>query len=144
MRTNPAGLLLLCVACSAGPSAPATLRDGRLQYQAASASGQPLLTGSLQLVFPDDSTVAGSWSIRWAPGADTTGAVGPQIGTGLLAGHRQGDRLVIELNPGSADNNVGLTATATPDGWRGEWEWVALTGPRSRGSFTAARIGREP
>jgi len=139
MRVLQPGLLLLCFACSSGPAAPPALRDGSFQYAAFSESGQQVLQGRLRLTFPDEATVTGTWRIDWAPGADTTAVVGPQVGTGQLVGARHGDTLVIELNPGNADNNVGLVAVTAGGGWQGEWEWVALTGPRSKGAFVASR-----
>jgi hypothetical protein len=139
MRFLQPGLLLLCFACSNGPSAPPALRDGSFQYAAFTESGQRVLEGRLRLTFPNEATVTGTWSIDWAAGADTTAVVGPQVGSGQLAGTHQRDTLVIELNPGNADNNVGLVAVTTSPGWRGEWEWVTLTGPRSKGTFMAER-----
>lgn len=139
MRSIPTSLLLLCFACSGGPSAPAGLRDGRLDYRGYSASGEQVLRGSIQLEFHDDTTVTGSWSIAWVAGADTTQPVGPQVGTGALVGTRHGDTLRLELNPQFADNNVGLRAVATGSGWRGEWEWSGFPGLMSRGRFTASR-----
>ncbi len=139
MRPIQTGLLLLCLACSSGPAAPAGLRDNRLDYSAFSASGEPILKGIIQLQFPDDTTVTGSWRIAWVAGADTAERVGPQVGTGQLAGSRHRDTLWLDLNPGFADNNVGLTAVATRAGWRGEWQWTGFPGPLSQGRFTASR-----
>ncbi len=139
MRSIQTGLMLLCFACSGGPAAPAALRGDRLAYAAFSASGEPVLKGSIQLEFPDDTTVSGSWSIAWVAGADTTQPVGPQVGTGHLVGSRHRDTLWLELNPNFADNNVGLRAVATHRGWRGEWFWSGFPGQMSQGLFTAAR-----
>lgn len=139
MRSLHTTLLLLCFACSSGPAAPAGLRDGRLDYRGYSPSGEQVLKGSIQLEFHDDTTVTGSWSIAWVAGADTTLAVGPQVGSGALVGSRRGDTLWIELNPHYADNNVGLRAVATRSGWRGEWMWSGLPGLMSQGRFSATR-----
>lgn len=139
MRISQFGVLLLCSACSGAPSAPAALRAGGFEYSAFIVPGQPILQGRINLEFPDDSTVTGTWTIAWADGADTTLEVGPQVGIGRLVGTRHADTIVIQLNPDFADNNVGLLAVTTADGWRGEWEWVAFAGPRSRGPFTASR-----
>ncbi|MEO8635709.1 MAG: hypothetical protein ABI587_10580 [Gemmatimonadales bacterium] len=130
---------LLLAACSSAPAGIAAARGDGFQYTARSAAGQSLLTGRLQLAFPDDSTVTGTWTIAWVPGADTTMEVGPQVGAGILTGSRSGDTLRLQLNPNMADNNVGLRAVRTAEGYAGEWEWVAFTGPRSGGSFVAGR-----
>lgn len=139
MRLSVISALLLSAACSPGPSAPAALRAGGFDYSASTAGGDPVLRGRINFEFTDDSTVTGTWTITWVEGADTTLEVGPQVGSGPLVGTRHGDTMMIQLNPNFADNNVGLVAVPTAQGWRGEWEWVAFTGPRSRGSFTASR-----
>jgi hypothetical protein len=127
------GLLL---ACSTDPPS-FTTRDGTFHYTASHA-GKPVLTGRLHLTFPDDSTVIGTWAIAWLPDADTTVPVGPQVGTGDLVGARWGDSLLIQLNPGNADHNVGLLARAAQAEYRGEWHWVTFTGPRTEGTFSAS------
>lgn len=139
MRVSVICALLLCSACSGGPSAPAAMRAGGFAYSASTPAGDPILNGRISFEFTDDSTVTGTWSITWVEGADTTLEVGPQVGSGLLVGTRHGDTMMIQLNPNYADNNVGLVAVPTAKGWRGEWEWVAFAGPRSRGPFTAYR-----
>jgi hypothetical protein len=139
MRSTHTGLLLLCLACSSGPAAPAGLRDGRLTYRGYNTAGEPVLKGSIQLEFHDDTTLTGSWSIAWVAGADTTQPVGPQVGTGALVGSRRQDTLWIELNPHVADNNIGLQAVATRSGWKGEWVWSGFPGLMSQGRFTATR-----
>lgn len=139
MRTTCVATILLCSACSGSPSAPAAQRAGGFEYHAFVTPGHEVLKGTIDFEFSDDSVVTGTWSIAWAMGADTTLEVGPQVGSGPLVGSRYGDTMRIQLNPDFADNNVGLVAVATPDGWRGEWEWVAFTGPRTRGPFTASR-----
>jgi hypothetical protein len=133
----PLATTLVLAACSGAPAGIAAARTDGFQYTARSATGQPLLTGRLKLAFPDDSTVTGTWTIAWVPGADTTLEVGPQVGSGALTGSRSGDTLLLQLNPNMADNNVGLRALRTAEGYAGEWEWSAFTGPRTKGSFEA-------
>jgi len=128
---------VLLSACSNDPVGRSTLPSGGFHYTAMSPAGTPVLTGRIRLAFPDDSTITGTWTIAWLPGADTTTPVGPQVGTGDLFGSRSGDALWIQLNPHNADHNVGLRALATTAGYTGEWEWVTFTGPHSRGSFAA-------
>jgi len=135
-RTLPLALLLVA-ACSTDPGPSAAVRSGAFRYTARSASGEPLLTGRIELDFLDDSTVTGRWTIAWLPGADSTAPVGPQVGTGELAGIRVGDTLLLQLNPNNADHNVGLEATRAGSGYTGRWEWVTFTGPRAAGLFSA-------
>ena len=126
----------LLAAC--GPEAGSfDLADGELRYRATTATGKPLLDGSLSLTFPTDSTVTGTWQIRWSAGADTTSPVGPQIGTGSLVGTRRADTLLLELNPGYVDNNVSLRGVATSGGLRGDWRWATIAGPFTSGPFSA-------
>jgi hypothetical protein len=131
--------LVLLMACSSAPGDFAALRPGGFHYSAESATGQPLLTGRLQLDFADDSTFTGTWNIEWIPGADTTTPVGPQVGSGELVGLRHGTTLLIQLNPTNADHNVALQAVPRGDGYSGTWEWSTFSGPRSSGRFVAAR-----
>jgi hypothetical protein len=138
MRTLLLALLLL-LGCADVPAGVSLLRSGELRYTARGATGEPLLGGQLELTVADDSTVRGTWTIGWLPGADTTLPVGPQIGSGELTGTRSGDTLRIQLNPGYADNNVGLLAIVDASGYSGQWEWSTIVGPRSGGSFAASR-----
>jgi hypothetical protein len=102
--------------------------------------GQLLLVGTVTLDVRPDSSLAGSWVIRWAPGADTTATVGPQVGTGTLHGRYDGERTQIDLNPGWADNNVYLLAAAADHGQlTGQWQHSTLIGPVAQGRFELRR-----
>ncbi len=107
-----------------------------MTYRATTLTGEPLLTGSLVMNL-DDSLVTGTWSITWAAGADTSVEVGPQVGSGTLVGRRSGNSLVLDLNPGWADNNALLVGELTVSGVAGRWQWNTITGPRTEGRFTA-------
>jgi hypothetical protein len=132
-------LVALLTACTTGPSAGFTgdSGSGRYAYTAFSLTGAAILTGHLELTVHDDSVVTGSWSMDWLAGADTTLEVGPQIGSGTLAGRRSGELLLLDLNPAYADNNVGLRASPKAGGYEGEWGWDAFNGPRTSGAFVA-------
>jgi hypothetical protein len=139
MRTCLASLLLLGTACAPGatPFTPSAIRAGAYRYVAEDNAGHRLLEGEITLVALDDSTLQGTWQIRWAAGADTTAQVGPQVGSGTIAGGRAGDHLAFDLNPGWADNNAILLAVGSPGGFTGRWEWETISGPRSGGRFSA-------
>ena len=129
-------LLLLPLACSSAPTRPVLdrLHSGRLTYQALSEDGHVLVTGEMNITVVD-SVVTGTWQLHWAPGADTTTHVGPQIGEGTLAGRQVGDSYAIDLNPGWADNNVFLSAELTASGWSGTWSWSTIAGVAASGPF---------
>jgi len=129
--------LLLVAACTIDPGPSAAVRSGVFRYTARSVSGEPLLTGKIELDCLEDSTVTGRWTIAWLPGADSTAPVGPQVGSGELAGTRVGDTLRLQLNPNNADHNVDLEATRGGSGYTGRWQWVTFTGPRAAGPFSA-------
>jgi hypothetical protein len=137
MRFLPV-LAMIVIGCNASEvSQVHELRSGALVYRATTLSGEALLTGSLDLRF-DDSLITGTWSIAWAPGADTTIEVGPQVGSGTLVGRRRGNSLMIDLNPGWADNNAVLLGELIPQGVSGRWQWNTIAGPATEGRFTAS------
>jgi hypothetical protein len=110
--------------------------DGGFEYRAYDGDGELLLVGTVTLETDADSSIAGTWEIRWAPGADTTTVVGPQVGSGTLAGWLRAEYAAIDLNPGWADNNVFLVARAEDHGaLRGEWHYSTFIGPVAEGRF---------
>ena len=112
---------------------------GSLSYQATTLAGEPLIRGRMTIDVRPDSTIVGTWSAGWAPGADRTVEVGDQIGTGTLVGRQMEDGAYIDLNPGYADNNVILLPVRTDRGFTGTWYWSTIAGPRTYGKFTALR-----
>ncbi len=139
MRTCLAPLFLFATACASGATSftPSAIRAGAYRYVAEDSAGHRLLEGEITLVALEDSTLQGTWQIRWAPGADTTAQVGPQVGSGSIVGGRAGDHLTFDLNPGWADNNALLLAVGSATGFTGRWEWETITGPRTGGRFSA-------
>jgi hypothetical protein len=132
--------LLLLVACSGSAGEAPVSRAtpaGTFLYTALGSGGKPLLQGEIELQVGDDSTLTGSWNIHWAPGADTTTTVGPQVGTGTLNGSFRDTLLVIQLNPNMADNNVSLLAARGTAGYTGRWEYSTIAGPTAGGGFEA-------
>jgi len=131
----PLAALLACF--NATDTKAGELRIGSFHYTARSTAGRPLLVGRITLTEAADSTVTGTWEIRWGPGADTTTLVGPQVGSGTLLGRRDGSVLLLDLNPGNADHNVILQAHPHARGYAGIWDWTTFTGPRTSGTFVA-------
>jgi hypothetical protein len=138
------GLILAVagLACS-DATGPAEL-NGIYEYRATDSSGTVLLIGQLDLTFHEDSTITGSWIIGWAPGADQTTEVGPQVGEGALLGLLSTDGTILDLNPNVADNNVLLSGAfdleTLPPGLVGEWTHSTLIGPVAAGLFTATNM----
>jgi hypothetical protein len=141
-----AALGLGLAACGTEASSPTPLPSakrsdsGSLYYVATTPSGEPLLTGQLNITILADSTIVGTWSIQWAPGADRTIEVGDQIGLGTLEGRQSDGRLSISLNPGYRDNNVDLLGIPDGKGFSGTWVWSTFAGPRTQGRFSADSI----
>jgi hypothetical protein len=135
---NSAALLtcLALVACASSAENAGGL-ESPYQYTARGAGGDALVIGQLTLTVTDDSVVSGSWSTRWALGADTTSEVGPQVGHGTLAGTLRQGTLFIDLTPGNADNNAVLLGSWTGSTVAGTWTWITISGPRTTGAFTA-------
>lgn len=136
-------------ACSGRASTPVSPGDvaakalsGSYRYLAYDSAGTLLLEGQLVLAPVDDSTLTGTWVIHWAPGADTTRPVGPQVGAGILHGAHTGARWHLTLTPGWADNNVELVGVAQEGDLAGVWAHSIITGPYTGGSFQATRLGR--
>lgn len=113
---------------------------GAFEYRAFDADGHLLLVGSATLQVSRDSSIAGTWEIGWAPGADTTAVVGPQVGTGTLAGSVGAEHTWIDLNAGWADNNVFLLARTADDGaLAGQWQHSTFIGLVAEGLFELRR-----
>jgi hypothetical protein len=116
---------------------PGPMRSGTYAYEAFGSSGRRILTGWVTIQLHEDSTATASWEIDWAPGADTTLPVGPQVGEGTATGYQTAEGLVLDLNPDANDNNVVLRAVQVGNGYTiaGRWSYLQLTGPRAEGRF---------
>jgi hypothetical protein len=104
----------------------------------------PVVTGTVTLLVDEDSAVTGSWELRRVPGSDTTIRVGPQLGSGTLAGRLNASGMVaVDLNPGWADNNVFLAFSATTrDLLSGTWDHSTIIGPVAGGAAELRRLTR--
>ena len=133
--TDPAG----------GPAIPGStpVNSQLYAYTAYDAGGVAVVSGELTLRFSDPDpegtiSISGTWSTRRVGG---DGPVGPQVGTGKLAGSVSGaGEIQIDLNPGWADNNVLLFAHGKPSKFSdfvGTWSRETFIGPLAGGSFRA-------
>jgi hypothetical protein len=148
MKLFPAIALLACglAGCTSGPHAidPTVIADldGVYGYSAQSG-GADAVSGRVTLATHPDSSVSGSWELSRVPGSDTTLLVGPQVGTGTLAGAVAAGTVSLNLNPTWADNNVFLTVHAsTPGELTGTWWHSTIAGPVASGSVTLLRLTR--
>ena len=140
MRTSVfLAILAVCACQTEGPESVQDrgMVDGSLRYEATSLAGRPLIRGRLNIDILPDSSIVGTWTADWAPGADRTVEVGDQIGSGTLQGRQTAEGGYIDLNPGYADNNVILHPTPADRGFTGTWYWSTIAGPRTLGRFTA-------
>jgi hypothetical protein len=138
MRTKLPALALAAVAavgCNS-PSGPDPIPAGGYAYTAFDAAGAVVVKGWLTLDLQDPSQVTGAWhlqSTRNDPGP------GAETGDGQLAGRIDGDTLIVDLNPGFADNNTVLVGRLDGAKYRGQWTWSGFAGPANGGTFDAVR-----
>ncbi len=135
------GLGLAVVLASACSSLPTELQpfDGTFDYVAFDEEGARVLEGQLVLDVTRSGAVTGTWEVDWAEGADQSTPVGPQVGSGSLAGTITGGSITVDLNPQVADDNVELEGTLGGAGIAGMWQHVTLAGPSGSGTFTATK-----
>ncbi|MBI1723173.1 MAG: hypothetical protein HYR48_04620 [Gemmatimonadetes bacterium] len=130
-------LAAVLAACGGPAQVRLSVPEGLYTYQASTSTGAPLLAGRMGLDTHRDASVTGTWTIGWAPGADTSVAVGPQVGTGMLGGSIDNGKLFLNLNPGWIDNNVFLYGTVRDGEIAGTWSYSTLVGSVGGGSFVA-------
>jgi hypothetical protein len=117
------------------------------------ACGKPSVTHRLELCDESGTVVAtlvvalpsslpasgqqfeGSWQLQSHTGGFPIGAVKP----GQFLGFHQDGKLLLDLNPGWADNNVVLDASAQMKQLAGRWHLATEAGIQPGGSFRSAR-----
>jgi len=141
--------LLLVAACSTEPSGGPLpiIGNGNYAYTAYGASGVKLLQGTIHLeygVLPAAATpprgLAGTYSIDWAPGADHSIVVGPQIGSGQLDGQTDDSGVKLSFLPNEVDSFLSLTGTVFGTSVDGTWSYSTIAGPAQHGRFTLVPI----
>ena len=152
MRATPVTLLTVVaalMACgdSSLPLATLSSADGDPSgaYAYLARSGiTPVVSGTVTLRVDADSVVTGTWELQRVPISDTTIQVGPQLGSGTLAGRLNASGIVaVDLNPGWADNNVYLVLGGyTPYRLTGTWDHSTLIGPVAGGPVELQRLNR--
>lgn len=150
-RITRVALALLLAGCGSTGPTPNRLDlpngEGDFAYTAYSPAGQPILRGTLHLEYArtplasrPPQALGGTWSIHWAPGADTTLQVGPQVGTGSLAGVDDSTGIHLSLSPNLVDDEVGLAGLVFGEDLSGTWTYSTIAGPYQHGRFTAVAL----
>jgi hypothetical protein len=134
-------LFLPLIACTdrGSPSAAGPGPGGipaTYSYQAYNSAGNLLVVGTMKLVPADSSSIGGSWVLQQVLVSDK---VGPQVGTGKLAGTVSGKSVWMNLNPGWVDNNVFLQGTIENGRISGTWMWSTFVGSTAEGTFEAVK-----
>ena len=146
-RVTPMTVLLVVAAIFAcgDPTLSPVEGDPSGVYGYVAQSGViPVVTGTMTLQVDEDSAVTGSWELRRVPGSDPTIQVGPQLGSGVLAGRLDASGFVaVDLNPGWADNNVFLALRGTArDLLTGTWDHATIIGSVAGGPVELRRLTR--
>jgi len=105
-------------------------------YRAYTSAGILAVVGTLTLARTDSTRITGTWTLE---GVSSTDRVGPQVGTGILAGEFRDPKLSLDLNPGWRDNNVILIGSIQGTKIVGTWAWITFAGPTTNGTFEAVR-----
>jgi hypothetical protein len=143
-------LLMLSAGCdeAGGVNGSDSRPPGAMSYSGYDDLGRRVVTGWIVFDIPniqDGPPIPlefnGTWELR---ALVDPGRVGPQNGSGVLAGQITDSGVVVDLQPGQLDNNVALTGTLTAGGpapmrYEGVWRWVTLTGVRASGTFSASQ-----
>jgi hypothetical protein len=120
------------------PDEPPVWTGATFDYTGWGGVESPLLQGVLHITEVDSSQFTGTWEIHWAPGADSSQVVGPQVGSGVLHGvFTVGGYVGLDLSQGDSIGSVRLTAVPDAVGWHGRWGYLDSAGPRTGGAFTA-------
>ena len=109
---------------------------GKFQYKAYDSSGTLVVEGWMTLAIQDTARITGAWHLTKV---DDPQNIGPQLGDGELVGEFHDGSVLINLNPGFADNNVFLSGQFAADTFSGTWNWSGFAGILNRGNFQARR-----
>jgi hypothetical protein len=107
---------------------------GAYRYTSYDTNAVEIVRGWLTIDAQDSSNVTGEWNLLKIGNPE---GIGPQVGSGKLAGSFQNGKLVIELNPQFRDNNLQLVGELKNGEYRGEWFWISFIAVTNRGTFQA-------
>ncbi len=138
------GLMVLCLpllGCtdSGTPLAGYELPGGVPEvytYHAYESDGSLVVAGTLTMVSADSASINGTWDLKQVHASDQ---IGPQVGSGKLAGSVHEGTIWVNLNPSWKDNNVFLQGTVEGDRISGNWSWSTFIGRTAGGTFEAVK-----
>lgn len=131
-------LPLLSFLCNSLIGAAETQPSGNLTFR--DPSGAVVATGDLLLPDPlpaSGKTFEGTWQLKSAEKSFPSGAV--KSGKYAASVHEGG--VTINLNPGTADNNVMLNGTMSNGMFSGKWSLSTFVGGKEKGTFTVTAAG---
>jgi len=129
-------MISLFMSCDKSTSLSPSDESSLYEYIAFDSSSTKVAKGWLLLKF-EDNVITGQWDIQ-AVGSPQN--IGPQLGSGNLAGNCNSDSIWVDLQPNMQDNNLLLEGRLTDDDYSGTWIYISLTGPTNSGTFTARKI----
>ena len=109
---------------------------GDYQYTGFDSSGAKIVEGRLSITSVKSTGFEGEWQLSKIGNPER---IGPQVGTGTLAGSIIEGKLYINLNPNMSDNNVNLTGAIEGARFQGTWKFVGYAGVLTQGTFEATR-----
>lgn len=127
-------LLIFCVGCNNNDESIGL--SGTYNYSGYNADDVLIISGTLDLNVSDSTHVTGTWQLNQVNDENN---VGPQTGTGNLEGGFNNDVLMLDLNPGWADNNVFLIGKFEAGNFNGAWEYSGFAGAINQGYFTTEK-----
>ena len=126
-------ILILFIGCNQFEQILSPEKGEFYDYTAFNSSGTVVAQGWLFLKLQDDQ-VKGEWNVKKIGTAEN---IGPQIGSGTLAGEHKGDSIWVDLQPQMRDNNLLLQGCLRNNTYSGKWIYVSFIGPTNTGTFTA-------
>jgi hypothetical protein len=131
-------LALFFLFCSCGEDFTTNSSIKIYMYTGYDSSWNKIISGYLWIKSVDSTSVKGSWDFKLICDEEN---IGPQIGKGVFEGvtDMRGS-MSLNLNPGSADNNVILNGnTFLPYRFEGAWHYIGFVGEINWGRFEATQ-----
>jgi hypothetical protein len=125
--------LILFIDCNQAESILSPENGEFFDYTAFNYSGTTVARGWLFLKL-EDNLIKGEWEIKRVGKVQN---IGPQIGSGTLAGGYKGDSIWVDLQPQMRDNNLLLQGYLRNNTYSGKWIYISFIGPTNNGIFTA-------
>ena len=144
MRRSPLPFLCLALTGCIGslfeslPEEPPFPTGASFAYTAATYRYDTLLVGTITVLPADSGRFTGTWSLHWAPGADSTAWSVLPTGEGTLTGRITGPtQASVDLIGADTGRHILLGAFSDSAGWSGRWNYRDSLSGRPGGSFTA-------